>query len=162
VMKIARVYGFILALTCFLAAEVFAQGKQGEEKSLTEVLPDAVRFEAVKSAAGEIIYYQAFDKNNAAAGVAFKARGKGYFSTIETMAGMDAQGKLTAIKVLNQDETPGLGGQVVDVSFTSRFRGKNISDLNSIQAITGATISSRAVIDSVKKKAEEVRSLLKE
>ncbi len=161
-MKIIRVYGFILALICFLAGEVFAQGKQGEEKILSEVLPDAVRFAAVKSAAGEIIYYQAYDKNNATAGVAFKTRGKGYFSTIETMAGMDAQGKLVVIKVLSQNETPGLGGQVADVSFTSRFNGKNISDLNNIQAITGATISSRAVIDSVKKKAEEIRSLLKE
>ena len=75
---------------------------------------------------------------------------------------MDTQGKLIAIKVLSQNETPGLGGQVADASFTSRFSGKNISDLNDIQAITGATISSRAVIDLVKKKAEEVLSLLKE
>ena len=74
---------------------------------------------------------------------------------------MDAQGKISVIKVLDQNETPGLGGMVSDVSFTSRFSGKNISDLDGIQAITGATISSRAVIDSVKKKAEVIQSLLK-
>jgi len=77
------------------------------------------------------------------------------------MAGMDVQGKITAIKVLSQNETPGLGSQVSGLSFTSRFSGKSIPDLENIQAITGATISSGAVIDSVKKKAEEIRSLLK-
>jgi Na+-translocating ferredoxin:NAD+ oxidoreductase subunit G len=166
-------YGLILGFICTLAAgflaavnaltqpKIFAQSKQQEEKSLSEVLPDAARFEAVRSAAGEVIYYKAYDKNNAASGVAFKTEGRGYSSPIEIMAGMDGEGRLTVIKVLSQNETPGLGNRISESSFISRFSGKDISGLGSIQAITGATISSKAVIDSVKNKAEEIQSLLK-
>ena len=172
-MKTIVRYGFILGLVCILAAgflaavnslaqpKIFAQAKLQEEKSLFEVLPEAARFEAVKSAAGEIIYYQAYNKDNTPAGVAFRAIGRGYSSDIETMAGMDTFGEITVIKVLSHNETPGLGSRITDSSFSSQFSGRNISGLNSVQAITGATISSHAVINSVKNKAEKVQSLLK-
>jgi Na+-translocating ferredoxin:NAD+ oxidoreductase RnfG subunit len=43
--------------------------------------------------------------------------------------------------------------------FTGRFSNKK--DLNQVEAISGATISSKAVIDSVQKRAEEIKALIK-
>jgi electron transport complex protein RnfG len=163
-------YGFILALICIVAAgllagvnsltrpRIIAQELAEEEASLKEVMPLAERFEAVK-VDNEILYYKAFDKDSKLIGVAFKAAQKGYSSTIETMVGLLKDGTITAIKILNQNETPGVGVLVAEKDFTSQFANK--IDLNDVQAITGATISSKAVIDSVKKKAEEIKKLIK-
>ncbi len=162
-------YGFILALICFVAAgllagvnsltksRIIAQAQAEEEASLKEVIPEGEQFEAVKKD-GEILYYKARDKAGKLIGVAFKASGKGYSSTVETMVGMLSEGTITAVKVLNQNETPGLGARITEPEFAGQF--KNTQDLSNIQAITGATISSKAVIDSVAKKAEEIKALI--
>jgi electron transport complex protein RnfG len=92
-------------------------------------------------------------------GAAFKASGKGYSSIIETMVGMLKDGTITAIKVISQNETPGLGARVAEPEFTGQF--ENIKDLSGVSAITGATISSRAVINSVEKKDKEIMAKIK-
>ena len=171
-MKEVIRYGFILALICALASAslalvnsltkplIIAQARAEEEVSLKDVLPLAVIFKPVKSG-NDIIYYKAYSKDEQFIGIAFKASGKGYSGTIETMAGMTKDGAITAIKILSQNETPGLGNRIADSSFTERFTHKNIQALNEVQAITGATVSSKAVIDSVYKKAQEIKELIK-
>lgn len=164
-------YGFILAVICIVASgllagvnvltktRIVAQAQVEEDSSLKEVFPEAAHFEAVKSGE-EIIYYKAHDKDKRLLGAAFRASGKGYSSTIETMVGMLKDGTIKAIKILSQNETPGLGARVAEDSFTSRFSNRGMQNLNEVEAITGATISSRAVIDSVKKKAEEIKAMV--
>ncbi|PIP19035.1 MAG: hypothetical protein COX41_05105 [Candidatus Omnitrophica bacterium CG23_combo_of_CG06-09_8_20_14_all_41_10] len=163
-------FGFILGIICIVAGgllagvnsltkpRIFAQAQAEERLGLKEVLPDADRFEAVEEKE-EIIYYKGHNKDGKFIGAAFKAVGKGYSSTIETLVGMLKDGTIVAIKVLSQNETPGLGARVAEPEFTAQFN--NIRDLSKVQAITGATISSRAVIELVKKRAEEIRGLIK-
>jgi len=165
-------YGFILGLICLVASgllaavnsvtktKILAQAQREEEASLKEVMPAATRFEPIKSGS-DIIYYKAHDKDGKLAGVAFKTSGKGYSSNVETMVGMKTDGTIITIKILSQNETPGLGTRVAEPSFTGEFANKNIQSLNEVQAITGATISSQAVIDSVNKKAGEIKELIK-
>lgn len=172
-MKIVVRYGLILGVICLLSAgllalvnaitqpKIFAQIIEEENRTLLEVLPEAASFEPVEDVNKEVIYYKGFNKDKTLVGVAFKAQGKGYSSTIETMAGINLDGKINAIKVTNQSETPGLGVRITENSFRGQFKGKAVQDLSRIQAIAGATISSKAVIDSVKEKSEEVLKLLK-
>ncbi len=171
-MKETARYGFTLATICLIASgllaavnsvtrvKIIAQAQAQENASLQEVLPQAARFEAVRSGE-EIIYYKAYDASGSPAGFAFKAKGKGYSSEIETMVGMDNDGKIIAIKVISLNETPGLGSRVAEKQFTSGFAGQPAEDLSNVQTIAGATISSSAVINSVKAKAAEINRLLK-
>ena len=164
-------YGLVLAIICIVAAgllatvnaltksKILAQAQAEEGNSLKEVIAEGVEFDAVKSG-NDIIYYKAYNKAGKLIGVAFKASGKGYSSIIETMVGMLKDGTITAIKVLSHNETPGLGARVSEPGFTGQFTNKK--DLSKVEAITGATISSKAVIDSVKKKAEEIKLLIKD
>ncbi len=167
-------YGFILALICVIAggllaavnaltrSKIAAQLKAEEQASVQEVVPSAAKFAEVKSDADqEILYYKAFDNQGKLIGFVFKASQKGYSSVIETLAGIFLDGKISAIKVISQNETPGLGAKVTEDKFTEQFNNKNSLDLAGVQAITGATISSRAVMDSVMKKAQEIRELIK-
>ena len=167
-------YGFILALICVVAAgllgvvnrltvpKILAAARSEEQAALKEVLPLAVKFAAVKSAADEeTLYYKAFDHQGKVMGFVFKAGGKGYSSVIQTLAGIFPDGKISAVKIISINETPGLGMRVSEDKFTSQFSRQNSLDLSGVEAITGATISSRAVMDSVQEKARQIMELIK-
>lgn len=84
---------------------------------------------------------------------------KGYGGDIKLMVGIDNENKVTGIEVLSHSETPGLGAKSTSDEFKSQFSGKD-TDLTvvkgatqssgEIQAITGATVTSRAIADGVK------------
>ncbi|MBU1998087.1 MAG: RnfABCDGE type electron transport complex subunit G [Candidatus Omnitrophota bacterium] len=171
-MKDLFKYGLVLGVICAIATgllagmnaltqpRIIAQAAEELNNSLKEILPEAASFEAV-TREEKIIYYKAYDSRKNIIGAAFKASAKGYSSTIETLVGMLKNGQITAIKVIDQNETPGLGSQITDKGFCGQFSNKGISGLSDIHAITGATISSRAVIDSVKQKSQEIGELIK-
>lgn len=170
-MKEVIRFGFILTLICIVAAgllagvnsltkeRTLAQAQAEEKASLKAVIPQGMHFEPVKKEE-QIIYYKAFDKDGKFIGVAFKTQAKGYASIIEAIVGMLKDGTITSVKILSQNETPGLGSRIVEPAFITQFTRKK--DLSAVQAITGATISSKAVIDSVKKKTEDIKALIKD
>lgn len=165
-------YGFTLAVICVIASgllaavnsltqpRIIARAQAEEDAALSQLLPRASSFTPVKSG-GEVIYYKGYDKDNKFLGAVFKASGKGYSSVIETMAGLTKDGRITAIKIVSQNETPGLGSKVAEPNFMLRFSAKDVRELSRVQAITGATISSTAVINSVAGKAREIEELIK-
>jgi electron transport complex protein RnfG len=92
-------------------------------------------------------------------GVAFKVSSpEGYGGTIEVMVGLLPGGAIHGIEVLSHLETPGLGAKIREAKFKDRFKKRNLSntkwavkkDAGDIDGITGATISSRAVIKGIK------------
>lgn len=192
-MKSMAIYGLKLGLVCLVATGLLAtvnsitlpkiklQAEKELEESLKEVLPQGEKFDAVKKE-DEIIYYKVFDKKGEFLGAAFKVLAKGYSSIIETMVGMTKDGTINAIKVLNHNETPGLGSRITEVKddltifefmkgkrssgikkpwFQEQFSNKKTTQIDEVQAITGATISSKAVIDAVKEKAKEIEEIIK-
>ncbi|GAH28060.1 unnamed protein product [marine sediment metagenome] len=104
------------------------------------------------------IIYQDGEK----AGYAFIASGSGYSGDIDILVGMDNDFVIKDISVLSQIETPGLGSRITESSFTDQFKGLSASDIalkadgGKIDAVTGATISSRAVVNAVQKKMIEI------
>ncbi|MDY0295712.1 MAG: RnfABCDGE type electron transport complex subunit G [Acidobacteriota bacterium] len=78
---------------------------------------------------------------------------------IRLMVGFDAMGRIISVSVLGQAETPGLGTKMEEPSFRDQFRDKDPSafklsvkqDGGDVDAITAATISSRAFCDGVNK-----------
>ena len=95
------------------------------------------------------------------AGVLYAVDTKGYSGTISILAGFDiAAARITAIKVLSQRETPGLGAKAKDRAFQDRYKDKNAATPlevtktapvkeNQIQAITASTITSKAITGAV-------------
>ncbi|MFA5319999.1 MAG: FMN-binding protein [Candidatus Omnitrophota bacterium] len=153
--------GLLAAVNSVTAPRIAAQADLEEETALKELQPEAVSFRPVRRG-GEIFFYKAYDSRGKSLGTLFKAAGKGYSGMIETMVCMDERGTVKAIRVLNQNETPGLGSRVAEKPFIERFGGVSADKLAGVQAITGATISSRAVISSVSLKAAEVREALRD
>jgi electron transport complex protein RnfG len=94
-------------------------------------------------------------------GKAVSVSPRGYSGPINMLVGVDRLGKLIGIMILNQTETPGLGANVSRPIFLNQFIGKTDKDpiepKIDIDAITGATISSRAVCSGVKQALEKAR-----
>jgi electron transport complex protein RnfG len=140
----------------------FDAEKKEKEEALKAMAPDAT--DPIKPA-GEWTnhnksyeYYGATSSGRPVAYIASTA-GKGYSSYIQMLVSLDIDLKIKDIKVLHHAETPGLGDQVEDRAlFLDQFKGKGLSQLvlvksetkENIQAISGATISSRAVTNGVK------------
>ncbi|MBU1125322.1 MAG: RnfABCDGE type electron transport complex subunit G [Candidatus Omnitrophica bacterium] len=165
-------YGLVLGLICGTAGAVLAvvheatapkiaqQKKDQEEEALRQIMPDAKKF-LLKTTEEDSVYYIAYDENDTLTGFLLKAEGKGYSSTIEVMVGLDRNLTITAIKVLSANETPGLGSRIKDAAFQEQFKDKNLQSYGEIQAITGATISSTAVINAVKTKITQLQDVLR-
>lgn len=84
---------------------------------------------------------------------------KGFSGLIKIMVGFKPDGTIYNISVLEHKETPGLGTKMAEAKFKNQFIGKNPSgfilnvkkDGGQVDAITAATISSRAFCDAVQK-----------
>jgi electron transport complex protein RnfG len=124
----------------------------------------------------EVLYYKGYANTETThlIGYAFEAAGSGYSSIVETMVGIDTSGHIKMIKIISQKETPGLGALCVNSEpfngkkwSTLQFVGKGIGDLKvdkdggPIVSITGATITSRAITNSIKDKLSTLLPELK-
>ena len=135
--------------------------------SFKEVYPQADKVENESTTWLKAPYAPALKEVNIAyrsgvpVGVIYAVETKGYSGLISTLAGFDiATAKLTAIKVLSQRETPGLGAKAKESRFQERYKNKNSTvplevtktaptKENQIQAITASTITSKAVTKGV-------------
>ncbi|WP_462270030.1 FMN-binding protein [Desulfobacter sp.] len=101
-----------------------------------------------------------------------KADGQGYADKIELLVGLDAQGKrITGLFVLAQKETPGLGAKILEDAWRGQFKEKSTekhlsvvkgsgAKEDQIDAISGATISSKSVTGIVNTAVANVASRL--
>ena len=93
-------------------------------------------------------------------GYIYKTRVTGYKPDLTTLIGLNNEGNVVAAIVTSHAETGGLGANVVNQPFIGQFAGKNTEKEfkvvktapaaeNEIQAVSGATISSTAVVLAV-------------
>ena len=150
---IATVVTALLVLTNGVTKDKIAELQaKAEDEAKLAVLPDADGFEE-KEVDGQV-YYEATN----GAGYVFSTSSKGYGGPVVVMTGISADGEVTGVKLTSQNETPGLGQKALDASFTDQylmalpeggFAVKKDSPSGQIDAIAGATITSRAVTNSV-------------
>lgn len=101
--------------------------------------------------------YPAFENNEFVGAAVIGSTEKGFSGLIKIMVGFKPDGTIQNIEVLEQKETPGLGTKMKDEKFLSQFRDKNPSNFNlkvskdggEVDALTGATITSRAFGEAV-------------
>lgn len=143
------------------APEIEALAIQKEKDTRLEVFPDAASFGEKADESVNIV--PALDGNGETIGYVVVTSAKGYGGEVEVMTGVTADGKVTGISILSHSETPGLGAKAKTDDewrgqFTDKTGGiavsKDQAGDNSIDAITGATITSRAVVAAVNEAIE--------
>ncbi len=138
--------------------------KKKLEAAIKTVLPKFDTLQTEKIALGDgssdsLIYYIA-SKDKKVIGTAIKTYSmKGFSGKIELMVGLLEDGTINNTAVVSHKETPGLGDKmdIKKSNFSAQFKGKNpntyklkvTKDGGDVDAITAATISSRAFCDAV-------------
>ena len=180
-LAVASVSALLLAgLEVLTRPQKAKLAKEESAKARKLVLPLATAFK--KKGNCEVGY----DNSNSVVGYIAKGQAVGYSSTIKVMVGTDKKIDVQGVKVLYQKETPGLGDKVIEIKstktwgtvlsgektpkgkpwFTEQFVGKVPpfkvkKDGGKIDAITGATISSRAVCKAVNQAIDSIKECSK-
>ena len=100
-------------------------------------------------------------------GVAFSAKGSGFWGPIVVMIGIDPETlTIKGIEILQQEETPGLGARIEEDWFRNQFKGKSMDEpismmikgakpeANDVEAVAGATLSSKFIEDIINEKSK--------
>ncbi|MDR3236896.1 MAG: FMN-binding protein [Spirochaetia bacterium] len=210
----------ILTVTAFVAAfalshvnkitapAIARQTADREREALSVVLPGfAAGNEKTDGSGDNAFRYWEGEKNVDDAAVkayAFITSSPGYSGDVKSMVGVDSEGKILGIYIIEQSETPGLGARAAEIAssrtiwdigkilsgklkeekthpwFQRQFAGLSagekikiekagdwtpakeqaLLEKNAITAITGATITGRAVIAGIEKGYERLRYVL--
>ena len=174
-MTAAGALAGLLIVTAFQVTLPRIQHHQGEvmQLAIQEVLKSPARFDTLYLHNGVLVrrlpdgvsqkgiekIYLGYDKDGKRIGFAVSAAENGFQDLVTLMFGYDAaKHRLIAMKVIANKETPGLGDKIEkDRNFVNEFAdaatpmegvkpGSGKEGENDIAMITGATISSRAVI----------------
>ena len=149
----------LLAVTNNVTADkIAANEEQSKQESMQNVCPGVARFETVV----EDVMYLGIDENGDPVGYAISTAAQGYGGQVKVMTGIDLEGTIIGVDVYyNDDETPGLGKNTSNESFRDQYKGLSVDeeiivskdstsdDDQTVDAVTSATISSRAVTKAV-------------
>ncbi len=141
-----------------------------------EITPEADKIEETfkdqietREIDGKTVYLR-YNDEGGLENVAFEVSGSGFQGQVEALISLapDLQ-TIKGLEILNQQETPGLGARITEDEFLRQFKGKVLdpellivksgaSGNNEIDAITGATRTSKAVQKIINEDVENVRS----
>lgn len=159
--------GIIIATVYFLTADT-AKQKQAELQTLAlkSLVTEADQYTPIEGKAG---WYTATQNGKVIAYIV-PSESKGYGGTIKLLVAVGPDTKVIKYTILDAKETPGLGDKASKSPFMDQFAGKasanlkvtkDASNKDDIQAISGATITSRAVTLAVKNAVDEVGNFAK-
>jgi electron transport complex protein RnfG len=173
-------FGLLIAVTNAGLSPRIEQNKINKRNRLVGgLLPEAKNFVAldapveIESARGRkenVEVYKAMSEAGQCVGWSFNASGSGFADKIELVVAVDAKfEKVAGFDVLSSSETPGFGDQIKYDYYRSQYKGAPASELklvsigdpkeidSKIVAITGATVSSEAVVEIVSRFVTQVK-----
>ena len=169
-----------LTLACFFSGVIIAgvhtvtapeavrQKELAKTQAMQELVKEADQFTPIDGKNG---WFEA-KKNGIVLATVLPGESKGYGGAIKLLVAVTPDGKVYDFKVLGHNETPGLGDNIKKPKFKDQFAGKSLTELtvvkrpvtdgSAIEAITGATISSKAVTAAVREAVESVMAAKKQ
>lgn len=165
-LVVASIAGLALGGVYVVTKEPIAAAKRAKlNRALGQVLPefDTTRTQVVSPVDGQdpLTFYAAYNDGEVVGTAVETYTNKGYSGRIDIMVGFDKDMNIINTAVLNHAETPGLGDKMTKSKsdWSDQFKGKNpenfslsvTKDGGDVDAITAATISSRAFCDAVER-----------
>ncbi len=132
---------------------------EAENSAMAETLPEAETFDdAAYEADGVVAAVYEGKSGDEVVGYCVKVEPTGYGGTISMIVGVDTESVVKGVKIISMSETPGLGAKANELEFTDGYIGKTsgikvrksgVPADDEISAISGATITSKAVTEGV-------------
>ena len=137
-----------LAFTNSTTAPVIAlAAEERAEAARHEAIPDATGFTKLDVEGLPETIKEVYASDNQV-GYVFMVTTKGYGGDMELICSVVNNGRILMCKTLKHSETKGMGSKTADEPFRSQFIGKD-AELEGVNAVTGATISSTAYINAI-------------
>lgn len=145
--------------------------KSAQDEAMKKVM-NGTYTEVTKTVCGDEITYNVVKKDKEIIGYIFTTSSKGYGGTISVMTAVKTDGTIAAIEILDASgETPGLGQNVTKSDWYAQFEtlgdkitvvkgGAAVKESNEIDAVTGATISSKGVTSAVNQALEYANEII--
>lgn len=152
---IAAVAALVLAVVNALTADTIAERAEAKRQAaMSSVLPGADVFSELYSADETILGITGAYEGTLFKGYCVEVAPTGFGGAISMMVGVNYGGSVTGVVILDHAETAGLGAKADDPDFLNQYINKSgtitvNTGNNSIDAITGATITSKAVTEGV-------------
>lgn len=150
-----------LAVADYVTAPIIEESaRRTQEAVRLELLPEAVGFERLTDCESETVD-EVYVASN---GVGYVVTGtaKGYGGKMTVMVAFDTDGTIKKIKVTEQSETKGIGSKAADdPTYWQLYEGLPARSLTlgqDVDAVTGATKSSRALLEAVNAAIEGYRA----
>lgn len=139
-LAVTAALAFINSVTAPIIEE--ASRKEAEE-AMTEVLSEADAFTeiTVENAPETVTEIYCADNGE---GYVFMLTAKGYGGDMDLICGVKQDGTIETCKTLSHSETSGLGSKTAEDAYRNQYIGKTSDTLDSVDSISGATISSTA------------------
>lgn len=158
------VSGLILSVTYFITHPIaLKQSEKLKVMAMKELVSTADTFKPIE---GKTEWYAA-EKNGQTIAYVVPSESKGYGGPIKMLVAVTSKGQVIDFRITSHNETPGLGDKAKDIKFRSGLQDKTSDALTvvkdptntkNVQAMTGATITSKAVTKGVKEAVDEVVS----
>lgn len=151
---IAVIVGGLMSFVNGLTAPIIEENNfKALNNSLSEIIP-AENYQTIVD--GDTTIYLAYNGEDKA-GVLVSCVEQGYGGALRVLTGIDDNGCVVGVDILESSETAGLGANASNPSFINQFIGKKgtigvsktWANETDIKAITGATITSKAVTAAV-------------
>ena len=156
---IAVVVAGLLSFTNSVTKDKIAENvKLQQDQAKQEVCPGADEFRDLEYSKGNVKAVFCAMKGEELQGWCVNVTPSGYGGTIDMMVGVTKDYKVSGVKVISNSETAGLGAKCTDDTFRAQYKGKDDTVKvikngtpkdDEIVAITGATITSKAVTSGV-------------
>ena len=159
-LVVTALLAYINSVTSPIIAEAEAKA---EIKAQQEVLTQADGFEEIKDVKLPEGVTKAVKATNGV-GYVFSLTTKGYGGDINLICGIKADGSIESVQTLKHSETSGIGSKVVDngSSYRKQYEGKTADNYDTVDAVTGATISSKAYKKAIDTAFEAYSAVMKE
>jgi len=165
--------GVLSGINGWAEPKIIANRIAETERAIFVVQNKATSYKKIEDVNFEL--YEVFDDSSNSLGYALPFEGNGFQGKIRLIVGISKDlDKVLGLEVLEQVETPGLGTKITETPFTDQFikliinskiksvKGVEPQNPNEVQAITGATISSVAVVRIINEGISKLKALEKE
>ena len=173
--KLLLICAIVAGVVSFVNAVTAKQSAENEQKTIDHAIgaifnleqtpPTEQLFPKTETVAEKV--YRVFDQNGVVIGYCVEVMGGGFGGDIKLMVGYNQKCEILGVKVIAHSETPGLGAKIQqDASFLQQFIGKadelilSKDSSGDVQAIGGATVSSKAVTDAVNRASDSLQRVL--
>ena len=157
--------GLLAGVNSITAPRIAQINAQKQIDAMSAVVPDADTAEPVEYEDPNGVILEVY---KTASAYAIKVAANGFGGTVEMMVGVDQAGNVLGISIINHSETAGLGAVAADKTekgeaFRGQFAGMSgnvavVKDGGGVEAITGATITSRAICAGINAALDYVKN----